>query len=278
MDDISIYLSGTLLYGDDFSDGEIEDWYADEKDGYANLGAKDSGTYKYGYHALNTYHGFRYLDADKFPHVMGFGSAYGDELLPIISKIQQITIVDPSDFFVRESVQGVPARYIKPTPNGALPLENDSFDLITCLGVLHHIPNVSVVVKELVRTLRPGGYIVLREPIVSMGDWRKPRRGLTKRERGIPIRLLRTICSDSGLVVIRESLCDFPLTSRMFRMLRMDMYSSRIGTRLDGLLSALFAWNVNYHARNLWQRLRPASAFLVLRKPPPRTGLLKGEM
>ena len=271
MDNIDIYLEGKLLYGDDFSASQIAEWYADEKEGYADLGAKDAATYKYGYHAWNTYHAYRHLRSEAFPHVMGFGSAYGDELLPIISKIGKITIVDTHSF-VRESVHGVPARYIKPTPNGSLPLEDDAFDLITRLGVLHHIANVSFVVSELARTLKPGGYIVVREPIVSMGDWRKPRRGSTKRERGIPIHLLDTIVRDSGLVVNRKSLCAFPLTPRMFRMLRSGVYNSSIATKVDALLSAAFAWNVNYHARNALQRLRPTSVFLILEKPPAQPG------
>lgn len=43
MDDIDIYPDGTLFYGDDFSDGQISEWYADEKEGYANLAAADDG-------------------------------------------------------------------------------------------------------------------------------------------------------------------------------------------------------------------------------------------
>ncbi len=38
--DISIYLSGAKLYGDDFTIDEIEEWFADEAEGSANLGAK----------------------------------------------------------------------------------------------------------------------------------------------------------------------------------------------------------------------------------------------
>lgn len=272
MDDIDIYLDGKMLYGDDFSASQVTEWYADEQEGYAELGAKDAVAYRYGYHAWNTYHAYRHLRSEAFPDVMAFGGAYGDELLPIISRIGTITVVDPSDSFVKESVHGIPARYIKPAPNGRLPLEENAFDLITCLGVLHHISNVSFVVGELARTLKPGGHIALCEPIVSMGDWRKPRRGLTKRERGIPIHILRTIVRDSGLVINRQSLCEFPLTPRMFRMLRSGPYNSVIATRVDALLCAAFAWNVNYHPRSALQRLRPRSVFLVLTKPPAEPG------
>ena len=92
-----------------------------------------------------------------------------------------------------------------------------AFALVTCFGVLHHIPNVSFVMSELGRVLEPGGVMLLREPVISMGDWRKPRRGLTKRERGIPLHLLQRIAVESGFEVIKQSLCMFPTTPRLFR-------------------------------------------------------------
>ena len=41
MDDIEEYLSGRTLYGDDFTPAQIRDWFADEQEGYATLGAAD---------------------------------------------------------------------------------------------------------------------------------------------------------------------------------------------------------------------------------------------
>jgi SAM-dependent methyltransferase len=42
-----------------------------------------------------------------------------------------------------------------------LPLENETFDLACCLGVLHHVDNATRGVQELVRVLRPGGWLVV---------------------------------------------------------------------------------------------------------------------
>lgn len=272
MVNIDRYLAGQALYGDDFSPSQIAQWYADEKEGYADLGSKDAASYSYGYHAWNNFHAYRHLPDVTFQHVLGFGSAYGDEFLPIISNVKDVTIIDPSDAFVRESVHGVPAYYIKPNSDGRFPLRDNSFDLVTCFGVLHHIPNVSFVVAEIIRTMRPGGYFVLREPIVSMGDWRKPRRGLTKRERGIPLPILRKILATSGFELVNSSLCAFPLTPRVFRVFRPDVYNSAAIVRIDSILSAAFSWNVCYHHRNILERLRPSSAFFVLRKPFAQPG------
>lgn len=266
MSDISKYLNGHVIYGDDFDKSEIEAWFHDEEEGYADLGAKDSQAYAYSYHALNLRHGFRFIRNRRFNRLLGFGSAYGDELQPVIKTVDHVTIIDPSAAFSQSEIFGTPATYVKPMPDGTLPLETDAFDLATCLGVLHHIPNVSFVMKELSRVIESDGYMLLREPIVSMGDWRNPRRGLTKHERGIPIQLLRSIAEKSGFEVIHQSLCMFPITPLLFKWCKSAPYNSELAVLFDSVFSAAFAWNVNYHPTNALQRFRPTNAFLVLRK------------
>src|SRR5436309_11648804 len=59
--DLTEYFAGTKLYGDDFSAKDIEAWFKDETDAYAELGAKDRSTYHYAYTALNEHHGYRFL-------------------------------------------------------------------------------------------------------------------------------------------------------------------------------------------------------------------------
>jgi hypothetical protein len=144
-------------------------------------------------------------------------------------------------------------------------LEDDKFDLITCFGVLHHIPNASFVFGKLVRTLKPRSFRVTGANCF-FGRLEETRRGLIKRERGIPLNILGNIVQSSGVETIRQSLCAFPLTPRIFRLLRPDVYNSSIATKVDLVLSAAFAWNVNYHPRNTFQRLRPTSTFLILKK------------
>ena len=57
----SPFFEGRALYGDDLSGAGLEQWFAEEAEGYADLGAKDAAGYTYGYHALNRHHGFRHL-------------------------------------------------------------------------------------------------------------------------------------------------------------------------------------------------------------------------
>lgn len=259
------YFSGASLYGDDFCLSEIQAWYEDEKEGYADLGARDSSSYEYGYHALNQRHGFRYVPRVSFQKVLGFGSAYGEEFRPIADRIEQLVIVDPSDAFVRKQVHGIPTIYVKPTIEGRLPFSDQDFDLVSCLGVLHHIPNVSFVLGELYRCLKPGGFALLREPVVSMGDWRQPRRGLTKRERGIPDHLFDSISAKVGFRCVSKRYCVFPVVPRICKLVfGQPAYNSAVATFLDDWLSAVTRWNLTYHATNPLKKFRPTAVYQVM--------------
>ncbi len=263
--EMSEYFSGARLYGDNFTLDEIKAWYADEKEGFTDLYVRDA-SYDYKHHALNAFHGYRYLPKRQFDAVLGLGSATGEEFSPILPKIKNLTILEPSDLYEGKSeINGVPCRYVKPGESGDMPFKDNQFDLIVALGVLHHIPNVSHVIKECGRCLAPGGGMLLREPIISMGDWRKVRPGLTKHERGIPAELLGQMIEAAELSVVREAFCAFSPLSKLCAKLGFDMYNNRFLVAIDAMLSRSFAWNYRYHAENFLQKFRPTSAYFVLR-------------
>lgn len=265
--DLSDYFAGNKLYGDDFGPNEIRAWFDDEREGYANLGAAALDETQYEYNALNVFHGFRHLPRGRrFGDVLGFGSCFGGEFRPIADRIDRLTIVDPSDAFVRERVFGVPCTYVKPVESGNLPFDDASFDLVTCFGVLHHIPNVSHVISELARCLRPGGFALIREPVVSMGDWRVPRPGLTKRERGLPMHCFRDAVEAGGFRIVRTGWCVFPPLPQLGDRLRIRVFNHAWVTWLDAALCSVLVANLRYHATRTWHRFRPNSAYLVLRK------------
>jgi SAM-dependent methyltransferase len=274
--DMSEYFSGAKLYGDDFGPEQLRAWFEDEEEGFAEVEAEQhregnpfTNPDVYPFHALNIRLGFSYLPAGRFEDVLGIGSARAQEFAPLAGRIGRLTVVEPSDQLSAEEVDGVPVRYVKPSLDGALPFEDRSFDLITCFGVLHHIANVSRVVGELGRCLRPGGYALVRETITSMGDWRGPRRGLTKRERGIPIRIFRRILADAGFGVVAEHRCMFSLVHRLGAGLglRGSIYNSHAVVGLDQWICRLFAWNHTYHATGALAKLRAQCVFYVLTKP-----------
>jgi SAM-dependent methyltransferase len=257
------YSGGELLYGDDFSTDQIESWFRDETDAYFNLGEKPRSG-QYGYHALNWHHGFRHLPSVPFEHVLGIGSAFGEELSPILNRAKKVTIIEPSEGFHNPAYQ-----YVKPDPTWRMMFADGTFDLITCFGVLHHIPNVSTVLSELARCMTPGGWLLLREPNNSMGNWDLPRRGLTHHERGIPLKIHLRIIYQARLRIFYQSRCMFSLTSRIELFLRagQSVYNTRWIVSFDAKVSNLSFWSKCYHPTNLLSRLRPWATFLILRKP-----------
>ncbi len=268
-DEMDAFFSGRRLYGDDFEGAALRAWFEEEREGYAEvkLGSSPAEGASYPYHALNHHHGWRYLPRRRWEHVLGFGSALGLELSPLDGAIDRVSIVEPSERLRAATVAGVTPEYVTPEYTGLLPFEDGTFDLLTCLGVLHHVANVSVVLRELHRVARRDSYLLLREPIVTQGDWRDRRGALTKNERGIPLQLFRELVRDAGLAVERESLCVFP-PSRLLRPVFGSTWNSGVVVRIDALASRATSWRYRYHLTTAHHRLQPTSVFYVLRKRP----------
>jgi SAM-dependent methyltransferase len=264
-EEIDLYLSGEKLYGDNLGPEEVREWITEEQTGYYNLGAGIRKKYVYGYHSLNWRHAFSWLPRKDFSHVLGVGSAYGDELLPLIGTARRITILDPG--FHATHVGQFPVEYAKPENDGGFPFEDRTFDLITCFSVLHHLPNVRFLIREMYRCLAPGGFALLREPIISLGDWRKPRKGITKHQRGIPLDIFRELVTLAGFRIVRERLCTFSLMSRFRYFVQEPVYNVQWCVALDEWLCGLPLWSHRYHPRFFWHKLRPWSVAYVLQRP-----------
>lgn len=263
------YFDGEVLYGDDFDSQQIKEWFDHEAEAYANLSVnkpiEEAKNQKYTYSVLNNFLGFRHLNLGKNLTAMGIGAAYGAEFVPIQEHLKEIHILEPSDQLIAEKLGDIPLVYSKPDISGKMPYEDNQFDIITCFGTLHHIPNVSFVVSEMARVLKPGGYLLIREPIISMGDWNQPRKGLTQYERGIPLKVFRNMIQNAKLKVIKESPC-FTLLFVFQRILKRQLHESMAYLRLDRILSSLFLPNYTYHATTKLKRIAPTNVFYVLKK------------
>jgi len=269
-DDFRDYLAGVRLYGDDFDGTELVKWYVDELEAYAALSDDSHREQIYPYHALNVALGFRHLPPRWFSRVLGFGSAGCAEFIPIISRIGQLIIIEPSVQFKIPDIAGRPVNWVMPSPDGRLPFRAESFDLITCFGTLHHIAPVSRVLREFHRVLRQGGYLLLREPTISMGDWRRPRPGLTKRERGIPSRILLHCLVQSGFSIIRAERCMLSVLSWMGRRVGFCPFNSRLFVAIDMQLCRAPLWRDTYHPTTLWGRAGPSALFVTATKSPTK--------
>lgn len=268
MDDVAFkeFMLGRRLYGDDLSEAELSEWYADEAEAYASLIESGERVYSYEYHEMNRYHGYSRIGDRRFRSVCGVGSAWGDEFLPILDRTEKITILDPSDAFKRSTLGNVSVVYQKPDVSGKIPFPDASFDLVTCFGALHHIPNVTYVVSEIGRILEPNGYALIREPNSSMGDWRKVRPGLTKRERGIPDRIMAAALSEARLEIVYVSPCMLTPLATLIQRITKNYYDTRLLVQLDAVASRITSSNAMYFRDSWWKKIAPGSTFWVARK------------
>lgn len=256
----ALYFSGQRLIGEDFDEAQTATWYQEEEQAYQNLGYQDDSD-EYPYHALNSVCGYDHLPASCRFDVVGIGSAHGREFEPLIGRMASLTIVESDKRYWKTEVSGVSCHYAAPASNGDLPLVDDSADVITCFGVLHHVAKVSAALSEMRRVLRPGGMALIREPIISMGDWRAHRPGLTKNERGIPLGLFQQMMQGAGLRIVKKKLCGYaPLQHLSCRLLRTNIWSSRTLTRADTTICSLFS-NVRYHRTSALQKCSPTNVF-----------------
>jgi ubiquinone/menaquinone biosynthesis C-methylase UbiE len=53
----------------------------------------------------------------------------------------------------------------------SIPYDDDSFDLVVGHAVLHHIPDVDLAMREVLRVLKPGGRFVFAGEPTQKGDW-----------------------------------------------------------------------------------------------------------
>jgi ubiquinone/menaquinone biosynthesis C-methylase UbiE len=267
------YLAGEKLFGDDFTYDEILRWYNEESEGYANLGSQDANNYSYVYHTINQFYGWSKIGEIFFKNALGFGSAWGFEFEPVIHRIEKLNIIEVSQKMRSQKIGNIIPDYLIPNASGKIDFEDNSFDLITCLNVLHHIPNVTFVLDELLRVLSPMGFMLIAEPVVSMGDWSKPRPGLTKHERGIPHCFFKKYFdrhSEVEIVSCKLYGVRFNVVQLILgRFFRKPIWEYKLYLIFDAILSwvfSLFYHNIPYHTTNQLAKIKPTGIYYVIRK------------
>jgi SAM-dependent methyltransferase len=267
-------ISGRTLYGDNFSPGQIREWYDSEVTGYFDLLADHykatdaDNKYNYQYDALNQFHAIAGLLDRHFETCLALGCAAGDDIAPLATVVQRFIAVEPAEKWWHDDIGGKPATYMRPSAIGDIALESETVDLATAFGVLHHIPNVSHVVAEIARVLKPGGLFVLREPISSMGDWRKARAGLTANERGLPTEWFESLARTIGFKILSHRACMFGPLSTICRKLGISTPFAKMPiVKLDWLISEAFRWNARYWRDTFAKKIAPSSAFWILERP-----------
>jgi SAM-dependent methyltransferase len=270
-------LSGEELLGDSFTQSDIDHWFSIEEHAYADMSKANAWTKKslfpvlvkarrkYSYNAINCLHAFSKLPDVFFENVLGFGSAYCDEFIPIMERIGRVDVIEPGDIFTEHHLVGKDVTYHKPTASGDMIFNENSFDLVVCFSALHHIPNVSKIISEFSRVMKPGAWLLIREPTTSMGNWYEERKGATPCERGIPPKLMRNFIMQNGLTLRHTSLCGFPVLQKFLGIIGLNP-SYAFYAWVDAILSFLFQYNYTYYTNNVWSKIRPGARFYVCTK------------
>lgn len=95
---------------------------------------------------------------------------WGTLLLPLLAPDATIIGIERDSRWITRAQERATAlgiedrcRYVEGVAE-SLPYDDETFDLVTCQTVLIHVADVSMVIGEMVRVLRPGGLLLVAEP------------------------------------------------------------------------------------------------------------------
>jgi SAM-dependent methyltransferase len=155
----------------------------------------------------------------------------------------------------------------------ALPVRAGSVDIVTSFDVIYHgwVESDLLAVKELVRTLRPGGILLVRVPALML-LWGAHDEAVHSRHR-YTAKELRDLLSRAGLEQVRVTYCNMILFPLLALRRTLDRWLGRHGSDVEFLpapLEWLFLRFLRLEARLIGLGLRlpiGASVMAVGRKP-----------
>jgi ubiquinone/menaquinone biosynthesis C-methylase UbiE len=95
--------------------------------------------------------------------VLDVGCGTGRWSKYIADKVNFVEAIDPSDavFPAMELNHGTPNIRITQASTDNIPFQDESFDFIFCLGVLHHIPDTKKALQNIIRVLKQNAHILV---------------------------------------------------------------------------------------------------------------------
>lgn len=100
----------------------------------------------------------KHIKLDNDLRILDVGCGSGALTLPLSKISSRIIGIDFSDLMLKKN----PCNYLINADASLIPFKNESFDLVFCSDLLHHLRNPDAVVREMARTSRK--YIILIEP------------------------------------------------------------------------------------------------------------------
>ncbi|MES2588765.1 MAG: class I SAM-dependent methyltransferase [Bacteroidota bacterium] len=95
--------------------------------------------------------------------VLDLGCGTGRWTKYVANKVKIVEAVDPSEAVLAASklIGDIPNVRITQASVSNIPFDDESFDFIICLGVLHHIPDTQQALSDLCKKLKKNGHILL---------------------------------------------------------------------------------------------------------------------
>lgn len=265
--------TGTALAGNDFQEDQLQIWFSQEQEAFFSNDAGNSEEdhwYRYmrytnsrlGIDLLQEFGlaptSALFLGPGGGSEIVDFRAAYPDS---------HLYLIEASDNFKSQLQRRFSnSTILHPSATGKITLPDNTVDVAFAFSVLHHIPNVSAVIYEMARVLKPTGVLVVREPCSSMGDWRFPRSA-TPNERGISAILIKQFAKAAGLQAHgKETPILLEPINRILKRLSITAIPFPFLYIADRILSLAVSWNDHYWRDTFFKKIGPSSYFYVFRK------------
>jgi len=106
-----------------------------------------------------------YFSEREINSILDIGTGSGDfiEVLQDVFPQAQITGVDPDTESLQEAIKKYPEVTFGEMRAEILEFADNSFDLASISMALHHLPDIQTSLKEMLRVVKPGGWIIVNE-------------------------------------------------------------------------------------------------------------------
>lgn len=106
-----------------------------------------------------------YFSEREINSILDIGTGSGDfiEVLQDVFPQAQITGVDPDTESLQEAIKKYPGVSFGEMRAEILEFADNSFDLASISMALHHLPDIQTSLKEMLRVVKPGGWIIVNE-------------------------------------------------------------------------------------------------------------------